>query len=209
MSHQSPALSRARMMLESQGRFPGGALPGDISDSWLRSLGLGLDPLARSEDLVLTDTAFRASRADHADLIHFARPELELLFDQIAGSNFMIALGSPDGVVLDTLTDGQFADTDAGRAVIAGSVWTEAARGTNALGLCIINRAPTQIYGGEHFLRAHGDVSCISAPIFDGRGGLAGVLDASIGVHDPAATYGGAGADVGQQHRKQPDSRHT
>eukprot|EP01041_Mallomonas_annulata_P029603 gene29603-51626_t len=98
MSHQSPALSRARMMLESQGRFPGGALPGDNSDSWLRSLGLGLDPLARSEDLVLTDTAFRASRADHADLIHFARPELELLFDQIAGSNFMIALGSPDGV---------------------------------------------------------------------------------------------------------------
>ncbi len=181
MSHQSAALSRARMMLESQGRFPGGALPGDISDSWLRSLGFGLDPLARSEGLVLTDTAFRASRADHADLIHFARPELELLFDQIAGSNFMIALGSPDGVVLDTLTDGQFADTDAGRAVIAGSVWTEATRGTNALGLCIINRAPTQIYGGEHFLRAHGDVSCISAPIFDGRGGLAGVLDASSG----------------------------
>lgn len=179
MNHQGSSLARARLMLETQGRFPGGAVPGDISESWQRCLAFGLDPLASSENLVQTDTDFRAAKQRHADLIRFARPELELLFDQIAGSNFMIALGSPEGVVLETLTDGQFRDTDAGKAVIPASVWTEDLRGTNALGMSLTTRRPAQIYGGEHFLRAHRDISCISAPIFDGRGGMAGVLDAS------------------------------
>ncbi len=181
MDHTHSGLSRARRALEGSGRFPGGALPGDISDSWTRSLSHGIDPLARPEGFVQTARALADVRSQHADLIRFARPELEVLYDQIAGSNFMIALGAPDGVVLDTLTDTQFGDSDAGRAVIPGSVWTEEARGTNALGLCIATGRPAQVYGGEHFLRAHQDVSCISAPIFDGRGKLAGVLDASSG----------------------------
>ncbi|WP_158212572.1 sigma-54-dependent Fis family transcriptional regulator [Haematobacter missouriensis] len=179
MEIQGPALSRARHMLETQGRFPGGALPDDITESWLRSLSHGLDPLAANHRLILQETEFNATRQQHADLIRFARPELELLFDQIAGSNFMIALGSPEGVVLDILHDAQFAETEAGAQVVPGSVWTEDLRGTNAMGACIATRRPAQVYGGEHFLRAHGDVSCISAPIFDGAGGLAGVLDAS------------------------------
>lgn len=179
MDLQTSALGRARQMLETQGRFPGGALPGDITESWLRSLSHGLDPLARSQRLILSEVEFNATRQSHADLIRFARPELELLYDQIAGSNFMIALGSPDGVVLDTLHDTQFAETEAGAQVIPGSVWSEDLRGTNAMGVCIATGRPAQVYGGEHFLRAHGDVSCISAPIFDGAGRLAGVLDAS------------------------------
>ena len=181
MDIQTSSLSRARRMLETQGRFPGGALPGDISDSWQRSLESGLDPLAASGDFVQSEQEFVETRSKHSKLIHYAKPELELLFDQIAGSNYMIALGSPEGVVLETLTDNQFIASAAGKAVIPGSIWTEELRGTNGLGLSISTQRPAQVYGGEHFLRAHSDVSCISAPIFDGRGALAGVLDASTG----------------------------
>lgn len=176
---QAPTLVRARHLLETQGRFPGGALPGDISESWLRSLSHGLDPLGTSAEAMLSADEMLSARQRHADLIRFARPELELLFDQIAGSNFMIALGSPEGVVLDTLADVQFAETEAGRSVVPGSVWTEELRGTNAFGMCLATRRVAQVYGGEHFLRAHDYISCISAPIFDGQGNLAGVLDAS------------------------------
>jgi len=179
MNYQTTPLARARHYLETQGRFPGGALPSDISDSWLRSLSHGLDPLLAASRLMLSEAETRETNQRHADLIRFARPELELLFDQIAGSNFMIALGSPEGVVLDALADTQFAETDAGRMVVPGSIWTEELRGTNALGICMATGQPAQVYGGEHFMRDHRDVSCISAPIFDGRGNLTGMLDAS------------------------------
>lgn len=176
--HTTP-LARARHHLETQGRFPGGALPSDISESWLRSLSHGLDPLRPASRLMQSETETLETQQRHADLIRFARPELELLFDQIAGSNFMIALGSPEGIVLDALADTQFAETEAGRMVVPGSIWTEELRGTNALGMCLATGQPAQVYGGEHFMRDHRDVSCISAPIFDGRSNLTGMLDAS------------------------------
>ena len=181
MEMQTAALARARRQLEEQGRFPGGALPADIAESWMRSLGHGLDPAGPGRALMIEGRALDEARGRHQDLIRFARPELELLFDQIAGSNFMIALGGPDGTVLETLADPHFVDGGPGRDVVPGSVWTEALRGTNAMGLALATGRAAQVYGGEHFLRGHAGIACISAPIFDGRGGLAGVLDASSG----------------------------
>ena len=179
MEFHTTQLARARHQLETTGRFPGGTLPRDISESWLRSLEFGLDPLGRGSNPSLNASEMHETLQRHADLVRSARPELELLFDQIAGSNFLIALGSPEGVVLDTLSDTEFGETEAGRTVVRGSIWTEQVRGTNGFGLCIATLRLSQVYGGEHFLRGHRDVSCISAPIFDGRGNLAGVLDAS------------------------------
>lgn len=176
-------LARARLGLETGGRFPSGALLGDIAESWLRSLDHGIDPVRPRPMDVIDAQALRSLRQRHETLIRYARPELELLFDQISGSDFMIALGSPDGTVLDTLADGRFAASAAGKVVVPGSIWSEERRGTNAMGLTIKTRRPAQVYGAEHFLRDHGDVSCISAPIFDGRGALAGILDASTALH--------------------------
>lgn len=180
MEVQTGDLARARRQLEAQGRFPGGALPADIAESWTRSIAHGLDPTGAGRTLMVEGRALAEARERHEDLIRFARPELELLFDQIAGSNFMVALGSPEGVVLETLADPHFVD-GAGRDVVPGSVWTEALRGTNAMGLALATGLAAQVYGGEHYLRGHAGIACISAPIFDGRGGLAGVLDASSG----------------------------
>lgn len=177
-----PGLARARRSLENSGRFPSGALNPDIAESWLRSLEVGLDPIDPLQMDVITAPNLKELRQRHEDLIHHARPELELLYDQISGSNFMIALGSPEGIVLETLADRRFIDSSAGQVVIPGSVWTEERRGTNAMGLTLKTLRPAQVYGGEHFLRDHGSVSCISAPIFDGRGNLSGILDASTSV---------------------------
>ena len=179
MEPRANSIDRARSYLESKGKIPSGALPSVIAESWHLSLENGLDPFEGVGDYVLNEREFSNQTSQYSKLINYSRPELETLYDQIAGSNFVIALGSPDGVVLDTLADTQFGYSSAGKAVIPGSVWTEELRGTNALGTCLRTRKPVQVYGGEHYLRVHSDVSCISAPIFDGRGNLAGLLDAS------------------------------
>ena len=79
MDHLSSGVSRARRALESSSRFPGGALPSDISDSWSHSQSIGLDSLARPKAFVQTARALGDHRQRHADLIRFARPELEVL----------------------------------------------------------------------------------------------------------------------------------
>ena len=82
---------------------------------------------------------------------------------------------------MDVLADSSFRDTEAGRVIVEGSLWHEARRGTNAMGLVLHDRAPRSVWRGEHFFRSQGGVSCIAVPIFDSRGAVAGVLDASTG----------------------------
>ena len=176
---QTRELSKARQYLERRGRVSSASLPPDIADSWQRCLELGLDPLGQVRTPTLGAGSLRDACDVHEQLIRFARPEIELLYDQIAGSNFMIALGSPDGLILQTLVDQQFSDNAAAHTVVPGSMWTEAVRGTNALGIALETGRPAHVYGEEHYLRANGGVSCICAPIFDGHGAIAGLLDAS------------------------------
>ncbi len=179
MALQARELSKARQYLERRGRVSSGSLPPDIADSWQRCVELGLDPLGKVRMPNLDAGGLREACDAHEQLIRFARPEIELLYDQIAGSNFMIALGSPDGLILQTLVDQQFADNAAAHTVVPGSMWTEAVRGTNALGIALKTGRPAHVYGQEHYLRANAGVSCICAPIFDGHGSIAGLLDAS------------------------------
>ena len=108
MDIRGNSIDRARSYLETKGKIPSGALPSVIAESWHLSLKSGIDPFEGVGDYVLNAKEFSDQTTQYSRLINYSRPELETLYDQIAGSNFVIALGSPDGVVLDTLADTQF-----------------------------------------------------------------------------------------------------
>ena len=91
----------------------------------------------------------------------------------------MVAFANNDGVVLDTIYDNQFLNSQASKVVIPGSVWLEKYRGTNGLGLSLQTKNPTIVAGGEHFFTSHGGLSCFASPIFDHNQNIIGVLDAS------------------------------
>lgn len=172
------SIEQARAALEAGGRLVD-MLPPEIAQSWERCVAGGLDPAREPEDVVIPFAQVKARREERALLRRLATAQMQLLYEQIAGSNFMIAFGDADGVVLDTLCDQQFGDSDAGRAIIPGSVWREDRRGTNALGLALVERAPVAIHGREHFFAYHGHLSCMAVPIFDPADRLVGLLDAS------------------------------
>jgi len=90
-----------------------------------------------------------------------------------------VAFANNDGVVLDTIYDNQFLNSQASKVVIPGSVWLEKYRGTNGLGLSLQTKNPTIVAGGEHFFTSHGGLSCFASPIFDHNQNIIGVLDAS------------------------------
>jgi len=179
MLSRSERLKRARITLMQGGQVGGNLANPQIMQSWERCLALGLDPHAKPPCLQVSAHELRRLR-EHDELAHrFAVGEMHALYQQIAGSNFLIAFGNCEGTVLETVADGDFTNSDPGKAIVAGAVWSEERRGTNALGTCARDLRPIIVHGEEHFFLDHGDVSCFAAPIFHSDGMLAGVLDAS------------------------------
>lgn len=176
---QSSGLDRARAALDRGTRFPAGALPEAVAASWQRCRDFGLDPRRPPQPEVRAFSSVVRSRETVADMRRLALAEMQLLHGQIAGSDFIIALSDGDGMVLDTISDDGFAANPAAREIIPGSLWHESLRGTNALGLAAVARAPVAIHGREHFFASHGQLSCMAAPILDQDGAVLGILDAS------------------------------
>lgn len=176
---QQSGIERARQALERGDRLPTGALPPAVAESWQRCRDLGLDPRSTPQGDVIPFSAVSRRREAVAALRRLALAEMKLLHSQIAGSNFMIALGDAEGVVLDTISDQHFADSAAGRSIIPGSVWSETKHGTNALGLAARGERAVAVFGREHYFSCHGHLSCMASPILDSRGNILGLLDAS------------------------------
>jgi len=172
-------LGRARVVLERRGLTADDLLPPAIAESWNRCLSTGLDPRNPPPRLAIGDAELRAVREEHAALRKLALGEMQNLYDQIAGTNFMIAFAAPDGLLLDTIADPSFATAARASSIRPGTLWSEPQCGTNALGTAALTRRTITVHGGEHFFTRYGDLTCMAAPVFDPGGGLAGVLDAS------------------------------
>jgi transcriptional regulator of acetoin/glycerol metabolism len=178
MQHLS-GIDRARYALEKGQRIPVGALQPVVAASWQRCRDSGLDPHKPPRQKVISFSDIKRRREAKSAMRHLALAEMQLLYSQIAGSNFMIALADADGIVLDTISDQHFADSEAGRAILPGSVWSESERGTNALGLAAAIGTSVAIYGREHYFAGQGHLSCMAAPILNPHGEICGLLDAS------------------------------
>ena len=172
-------LTRARSILERQGVSESDLVAPEISASWTRCLELGLDP-QRPPPLEAIDEAQLKAARDRMDLVRaLALAEMQTLYHQIAGSNFLIAFASPDGTLLDTIADPSFRNAARTASIRPGTIWAEQLRGTNALGTVARTGQKLTVHGGEHFFAHYGALTCTAAPVLGPDGTLAGVLDAS------------------------------
>lgn len=171
--------SRARLALERRGAVAEGLLAKEISASWQRCLEAGLDPQTVRKTAMLDAPEVCQRRNNSGYAYHLARAEIETLYHQIAGSNFMIAFADAQGVVLDAMSDHAFGSSADGRQLLCGSVWSEVLAGTNAMGTASTIQQPVIVHGAEHFLSCFRSLSCSAAPIRDASGHMVGLLDAT------------------------------
>ena len=150
-----------------------------ISDSWARCKNFGLLSSGKPVEAVISDNQMTEILEENDYIRQLVTPELELLYNQIAGTNFMVAYANDAGVVLDSIQDEDFKAGEGGKAVIPGSVWMEQLRGTNALGLALHSGQPQIVSGQDHFFHKLGDLSCFACPIFDHEERIVGVIDAT------------------------------
>ena len=173
------AAGHAHDALRNAGVVPTGLLPTAIELSWERCLGYGLDndqgtdfdPLER---VLLTE---QIEKSRH--LLTHAQPVMDVLFEQIVDTQNVVVLANNAGYILHSCGDPEFLTQAEKVALAPGVEWSEANRGTNAIGTALVMGAPVVVNGGQHFLSANRFLTCSASPIFDPYGQLSGILDVS------------------------------
>ena len=160
----------------------GGTLSADtqrmlIESSWMRSSRYGLNGRQTQDFSALPVTDLRLLREQHQELMQHAAPVMETLHQQIIDTDSMVVLTDAQGVVLHSLGDDSFAQRASQVALRPGVSWSEAQKGTNAIGTAIFEKQPVVVHADQHFLHANHGLTCSASPIFAPAGELLGVLD--------------------------------
>lgn len=151
-----------------------------VLDSWVRCIkNHELDPGDRTIEVVLDDSELRQRRQRLGDVFEIARSEMENLYQQTSESGYAVLLTDATATIMERIGDPTLDEEFACAGLWPGSQWCEAYAGTNGMGTCLHEQAPVTVHRGEHFLTCNIALSCSASPIFDPRGELIGVLDAS------------------------------
>ncbi len=173
-------INRARVEFFSRGTVPSGLVPDFIVNSWKRSAAKGVEAESRSGNCpAIAADELALLREKNSDLLLHSLPVIENLYEQIIHTSSMVLLTDAAGVVLHTVGDPDFIDKARKVSLQPGGMWSEDARGTNAIGTAIVEQTPIVVHNVEHFATANHFLTCSASPIFDPRGRILGVLDVS------------------------------
>ncbi|GGF61353.1 transcriptional regulator [Paracoccus acridae] len=161
-----------------------------LAASWRRSLlKHGLDPsdIRRPERLTLEELSRRRQAMDQ--FLRLASPQLDQLFNLVGLSGCNVLLTDAEGVVMDQRVGGADAEQFRDWGLWQGTVWSEAAQGTNGIGTCLAEGRQVTIHRNEHFHTRNTAMSCMDAPIWGPDGRLLAALDVSSARADQTERY--------------------
>ena len=150
----------------------------EISASWRRVRAGGLAPGAEPEVAPLSEVEVEARRTSStlAPLL----PSITASLEPVVDDGLLLVVTDTDGRVLwrrGRTGVRRLADR---LGFVAGSAWTEANVGTNAIGTCLVVGEPVHIRGTEHYVESHTRWSCAAAPVHDPwTGETLGAIDIS------------------------------
>jgi transcriptional regulator of acetoin/glycerol metabolism len=90
---------------------------------------------------------------------------MEHLFAQVRHTRSMVILADNRGTLLQTMGDSDFCGKAERAALVSGASWHERHRGTNAIGIALVESSGVEVTGAEHFLERNGFLTCAAAPI--------------------------------------------
>jgi transcriptional regulator of acetoin/glycerol metabolism len=151
----------------------------EIDRSHDRCVALGLPRIGQPDLGLIRGADLDVARARNQRLHQHAAPVMELLHDQIVNSHSMVVLTDATGTIIHSVGDDDFLVRASKIALQPGATWSEAQKGTNAVGTALVTELPTLVHADEHYFHANHFLTCSAAPILDPRGNILGVLDVS------------------------------
>jgi transcriptional regulator of acetoin/glycerol metabolism len=155
----------------------GPAHAGVIEQSHGRSAAQGLSRIERPDHAPLGRPDLAVARERNRRLHTHAAPVMEMLAEQIVGTESMVVLCDSAGTIIHSIGDDDFLSRASKVALAPGVNWSESAKGTNAIGTALVEELPTLVHADEHYMHANHFLTCSAAPILDPRGNILGVLD--------------------------------
>jgi len=160
---------------------------------WSRSRRLGASAKGDAvDDSLVRGEAFRL-RAEHLDMLEsLGAAVLAKTAREVSDHDFVLLLADAEGLVVRTDGGGGFSDHAQRVRLIEGASWSEAARGTNAIGTAAAEARPTVVLGRAHFAESYHHLACYAAPVVDVHGRVVAVLDATSRVERATGDVGRA-----------------
>src|SRR6266581_2632737 len=151
-----------------------------VSESWRRSaVDHHIDPESRTSPNIITDGELKSSREPLENIIFQAQEEMDRLYAIVRHAGYVVLLCNTQGIAIHHRGSERMSDRFRYWGTWLGGVWSEEVEGTNGIGTCIAEQRPVSVHLDQHFRSRHTGLSCAGAPIFDARGRLVAVLDAS------------------------------
>lgn len=149
-------------------------IPQEVFDSWVRCAQLGVDPLGKPNNEMLTGKALEALLTKNKAFIDVSRPFMANLYRFLEGSGFMVSLFDPRGFVLEILGDPEEDKLIRAARGFVGACWDMKNAGNNAVSAAITCEKPMQVFGAQHYVRIYHGATGSSSPIFGPEGDLLG-----------------------------------
>jgi len=143
--------------------------------SWQRCAPL-LDSWSKPRLTALDGQTLDRVLIKQAGLLSTACPLIDDIHQFAEGSGFVVLLTDSTACILEVSGDRSLVASLGGLGLRAGTYWDEGRMGTNAFALALLEAAPIQTFGAEHFFRVHHELTCTAAPIHDVSGRIVGTL---------------------------------
>ncbi|MDO5101631.1 MAG: sigma 54-interacting transcriptional regulator [Lautropia sp.] len=134
----------------------------------------------RRQAPLLSEAELHQKRVQNARLLNAAGKALERSRMMLSGSQSMLILTDPQGLIVATEGDRRVIDHGRENHLEPGGSWHEDQMGTNAIGTALAERAAVQIHGKEHFCSGAQGWTCAAVPIIHSANGrVLGAVDVS------------------------------
>ncbi len=155
-------------------------VPPALASTWERSRALG----ALSHGVPASELLLRGAELDaRIERLERALVHLPAVLAQSGAHealrDFTLLVADLDGVVLRSFGGGGFAGEAQRVRLIEGACWSEAMRGTNAIGTAAAENAPVTVTGHAHYGADFHGLVCYGVPVHAPDHTLIGVLDAT------------------------------